>query len=108
CAVLYWAQPVVVPLVLAVLFTFVLTPVVSTLQRSLGRLLAVFAVVLVTFSALGVTGWAVTRQITAVVQELPGYRNNIRHKIRDIRAFGQSGPVETLKETVAEIQDELE
>jgi hypothetical protein len=35
--VLYWAQAVLVPIALAVLLTFVLTPPVSWLERWLGR-----------------------------------------------------------------------
>lgn len=107
-AVLYWAQPVVVPLVLAVLITFVLTPVVAPLQRALGRVAAVLLVVVATFSALGVAGWAVTRQMSSIVQELPQYRTNIRQKVRDIRAAGSGGSVATLQDTVADIQQEID
>jgi hypothetical protein len=43
--VLYWAQAVLVPIALAVLLTFVLTPPVSWLERWLGRVPAVLAAV---------------------------------------------------------------
>jgi len=44
-AVLYWAQAVLVPFALAILFTFVLTPPVTCLQRWVGRVPAVLLVV---------------------------------------------------------------
>ncbi len=107
-AVLHWAQPVVVPVVLAILFTFVLAPVVFSLQRFLGRVGAVVLVVALTFGALGVAGWAVGQQMTSIVHELPSYRTNIRQKIRDVRAVVRGGSVDTIKDAVADIQHELD
>jgi predicted PurR-regulated permease PerM len=43
--VLYWAQAVLVPIALAILLTFVLTPPVTWLQRWIGRIPAVLAMV---------------------------------------------------------------
>lgn len=64
--------------------------------------------VVVTFTGLGLAGWALTNQLTTLVQELPGYRHNIRQKIRDIRGAGQGGSVETLQRTVDDIRTEIE
>jgi len=50
--VLYLAQAILVPVALAVLLAFLLTPVVSALQRLVGRVPAVLATVLVTFLGL--------------------------------------------------------
>jgi predicted PurR-regulated permease PerM len=43
--VLYWAQAVLVPIALAILLTFVLTPPVTWLERWIGRIPAVLATV---------------------------------------------------------------
>ena len=107
-AVLYWAQAVIVPVALAVLLTFMLSPPVVFLERRIGRVPAVVIVVAVTFSALGLAGWALTSQLTTLVQELPAYRQNIRQKIRDVRLVGQGGSVETLQQTVDDIRTEIE
>jgi predicted PurR-regulated permease PerM len=106
-AVLYWTQAVVVPIALAVLLTFLLTPPVATLQRWLGRVPGVLVVVVLTFAALGFAGWAVSQQLTALVQELPGYRENVRAKIRDVRQANEGGSVEALQETVQDLEEEL-
>jgi predicted PurR-regulated permease PerM len=105
-AVLYWAQAVIVPVALALLLTFMLSPLVLFLQRPLGRVSAVLTVVVVTFSALGVAGWALTSQLTSLVQELPEYQHNIRQKVRDVRSAGQGGSIETLQRTVDDIRTE--
>src|SRR5581483_9955952 len=107
-AVLYWMQPVVVPLALALLLTFMLSPVVLFLERRIGRVPAVLAVVLVTFSGLGVGGWALTMQLRTLVQERPRYQTNIRQRIRDVRGVGEGGSVETLQRTVDDIRTEME
>jgi predicted PurR-regulated permease PerM len=94
-AVLYWAQAVIVSVALALLLTFMLSPPVAFIQRGIGQVPAVLAVVMATFAALGFAGWALTNQLTSPVQELPAYRQNIRQKVRDVRGAGQTHSVET-------------
>ena len=106
-AVLYWTQAVVVPIALSILLTFLLTPPVARLQRALGRVPGILIVVALTFTALGIAGWAVTQQVTSLVQELPAYRENVRDKIRDIRRANEGGSVDALQETVEDIEAEL-
>ena len=55
-AVLYWAQAVLVPVALALLITFVLSPPVTFLQRRIGRVLAVLITVALVFTTLGLAG----------------------------------------------------
>ena len=64
-AVLYLAQAVLVPVALAVLITFVLTPPVTFLQRRIGRGLAVLVTVVLVFTVLGLAGWGVATQISS-------------------------------------------
>jgi predicted PurR-regulated permease PerM len=106
--VLYLAQAVLVPLALAVLLAFLLTPVVTWFQRRIGRVPAVLAVVLVAVGALGAGGWIVTQQLASLAYELPAYRQNIRQKIQDVRGAGTGGSVEVLQKTVEEIEKEIE
>jgi predicted PurR-regulated permease PerM len=105
--VLYWAQAVLVPFALAILLTFVLTPPVTWLQRWVGRVPAVLLVVTLVFAALGLAGWALTRQMDHLVADLPGYRANIRTKIADVRDAGRGGAVEKLQETLEGIKTDL-
>jgi len=106
-AVLYWAQVVLVPIALALLITFVLSPIVAPVQRRIGGVAAVVVVAALTFAALGVAGWAVTSQLKSLVQELPTYQQNVRQKVRDVRWLGKGGSVETLQDTVHNIASEM-
>ena len=105
--VLYWAQAVLVPLALAILVTFVLTPPVTSLQRWVGRVPAVLLVASLVFALLGLAAWGLTRQMNQLVEDLPGYRANIREKIADVRGVGKGSAVEKLQDTLEEIKIEL-
>src|SRR4051794_7071197 len=104
--VLYLAQTVLVPVALAVLITFVLTPPVTFLQRRIGRGLAVLVTVVLVFTVLGLAGWGVATQISKLAGELPRYRANIRQKIDDVRGATRGGSMQQVQETVDEIQKE--
>lgn len=106
--VLYWAQAILVPIALAVLLTFVLAPPVTWLERWLGRVAAVLAVVAMVFTVLGVAGWGLSRQMNYLAKDLPSYRTNILEKIKDVRLFGRGGSVEKLQETYEGIRTDLE
>ena len=106
--VLYWAQAVLVPIALAVLLTFVLTPPVSWLERWLGRVPAVLTAVTLVFIVLGLAGWGLARQMDHLADDLPTYRVNILAKIADVRGAGKGGSVEKLQETIEGIKTDLE
>src|SRR6266850_2988412 len=89
-AVLYWAQAVFVPVSLAVLLTFVLTPPVVWLQRRIGKVAAVLTITTLVFTFLGLSGWGVVRQMASLGTDLPTYRSNIRAKVHDIRGARNS------------------
>jgi predicted PurR-regulated permease PerM len=105
--VLYWAQAVLVPMALAILISFVLAPPVTWLERWLGRVPAVLAVVSLVFVVLGLAGWGLMRQIDHLANDLPGYRTNIAAKIADVRGAGKGGTVEKLQETLEDIKTDL-
>jgi len=107
-AVLYWAQAVFVPFALAILLTFVLTPLVTGLQRWVGRVAAVVLVGTLVFASLGLAGWGLTWQMTHLAEDLPGYRANIRAKIADVRLAGRGGAIETLQEMLEGIKADLD
>jgi predicted PurR-regulated permease PerM len=106
-ALLYWARPVLIPIALATLLTFLLSPVVGALQRlGLGRVVAVVLVVVMAFSLLAAVGWIVSLQVKALAEELPQYRDNIRQKIADVRWVGKDSFLDRLYGLFREVQRE--
>src|SRR6185503_1244888 len=101
---LYWLQAVLVPIALAVLLTFLLGPVVGTLQRrGLGRVPSVLVTVVLALSVLGGVGWTLTRQLVTLADELPRYSENIHRRIADLRGASQGGSMEKVQQTVEEV-----
>jgi predicted PurR-regulated permease PerM len=79
---LYFARVMLVPLALAVVFTFVLAPLVSALERiRIPRFIAIFLVVGIAVSGICIMGWSVGNQLIDVTNQLPSYKSNIREKI---------------------------
>jgi predicted PurR-regulated permease PerM len=79
---LYFARVLFVPLALAVLFTFVLAPLVSALEHiRIPRFIAIFLVVGIAVSGIAIMGWTVGNQLIDVTNQLPSYKTNIKEKI---------------------------
>lgn len=106
---LYWARVVLIPVALAILLTFLLTPAVSWLQRrGLGRAPGVILVTLLALATAGLVGWAVTRQITDLIDTYPRYEQNINAKIASLRARGKEGLVDKAQAVAQRIASEME
>jgi predicted PurR-regulated permease PerM len=103
-AALYWLQTVLIPIALAVLLTFLLSPLVGILQRRrLGRVPAVLVTVLLAFSILGGIGWTLARQLVTLADELPQYSRNIHQRITDLRGASRGGAVEKIQTALEEV-----
>jgi predicted PurR-regulated permease PerM len=99
-ACLYWARQVMIPVALAILLAFILTPAVSALQRyRLGRLPSVLIVVLLALMLLGGTGYFISRQINALIANLPSYQGELNKKVEALRGMGKGGVLERIEET---------
>lgn len=108
-AALYWAQAVLIPVALAMLLTFLLSPVAGVLERiALRRIPSVMLVVFLAFSLLGGIGWIVTLEFSRLANDLPKYTVNIRHKIADVRGAGKGGALEKVQKTVDDVKSEIQ
>ena len=96
-ASMYWARPVLIPVALAMLLTFLLSPVDRALQRlGLGRVVSVGLLAVMTFSLIGVISWAVSVQVKEIAGNLPSYRGNISKRIEDLQ-MGQGTAVDKIR-----------
>jgi predicted PurR-regulated permease PerM len=103
------AQDVFIPLALAMLLTFLLTPVVEWLERRrLPRAAAVFVTVALAFTLVAGVAWLLTAQVSALAEDLPRYKGTITRKIREARRIGKGGTLERAQDTVKEVIGELQ
>ena len=99
---LYLGRDVLIPFALALLFSFLLTPPVSWLQRlHLGRIPSVLIVFILALSGFGAVAWLGLTQLAEVVGNLPVYQTNINRKII---ALQKPGVLRTVR-AVAELKD---
>ena len=111
-AVLYLAKPVVVPVALAVLFAFLLTPIVSVLERTfLRRTGAMVLAVGFAVSILSLGGWWIYSQFNAVAREFTETATiaRVEQKLRFLRRSSTGLAVfERFERTLQRVTDTTE
>ncbi|HEY6340220.1 MAG TPA: AI-2E family transporter [Bryobacteraceae bacterium] len=106
-AILYFARDVLIPLALAITLALILSPAVAWLRRlHLPRVAATLLVMFVSVSIAGMAGYVIFNQLLHVVNDLPGYRENINNKIKTLRA-PHTGALGRAAENVKELGTEL-
>ena len=81
-AALHLGREVLVPLVLAGLFCFLLSPIVNRLERwRVRRIPAVLITTALAFAIVGTLAYVVAGQLIDLAYKLPSYQENIRTKI---------------------------
>ena len=106
-AVLYLAKILLLPLGFAILFAFLLAPVVALLERlRLPRPIAAMSVILAFAGLLGVAAWSLFTQLVSVANDLPTYRGNIAAKMQSLHSPSDSAYSRAERE-LETISDEL-
>jgi predicted PurR-regulated permease PerM len=106
-AALYFARSVLIPIALAVLFAFLLAPLVSLLEKvRLGRTGPVIVVVLLAAGLLMGLGYLVFNQAISLATQLPNYKSTISRKIESFRGVRENG-IGKAEATVKELGKEL-
>ena len=76
-----WAKEFLLPIVLAILISFLLAPVVSRLERwGFHPVLAVFGVATIAFALIGGLCATISLESLDLVNSIPKYRDNIHAK----------------------------
>ena len=87
-AALYLGKGVLVPLTLAVLLSFLLSPVCDWLERRrLGRIPAVLLTAILGFAVLGIAAWTAVVQMTALAPKMPEYQDNLQAKLHAVNDY---------------------
>ncbi len=107
---LYLAREVLLPLALAILLSFVLTPPVLLLRRiKLPRVLAVGMVVAVAFAFIFALGWMMSREAADLATELPKYSATLSEKIKSLRSStSESKALKKAGDVLTDLQQQLD
>lgn len=102
------AREVLIPLALAVLLTFILTPFVVWLQRHrLGRIPAVLLVSLLALSVIAGFTLVILLQVRSLARDLPAYRSNILAKVHALRGAAPNGLLRNVEDAIDDVQSAL-
>lgn len=105
-AALYLGQDVLIPIVLAGLFCFVLSPIVNRLECwRLPRIPAAVLTCALAFAVVGALAYVVAGQVLDLAYQLPSYKENMRQKIAALQ-LPSEGPVGNLTRTFTELRAE--
>ena len=104
-AALYLARDVLVPIMLAVLLSFVLAPIVSILRRTrMPRALAVIIAVVLALGVFGVLASVIGSQASSLASDVPTYAASIQKKIGRLRET----TVGRLPDVIARLERQLD
>jgi predicted PurR-regulated permease PerM len=86
-AALYFGRGLLIPLALAMVLAFLLTPVVNILERlRIGRVFSCVIAVVLSLCIFGGIGWIVARQLGDIAVQVPAYKYNIHRKVSELRS----------------------
>lgn len=106
-AVLYLAKPVVVPIALAILFSFLLTPIVSVLERTLLRRTGAIVLSLgIAVASISLGGWWIYQQFSAVARDFAKEASggHIEEKLKFLRRKS-GGTLDVVERTLQRVAD---
>ena len=109
-AALYFGREVLVPIALAILLSFVLSPLIRILRSwYFPRAIAVLLVVFVASVAIFALGTLMVSQVNELASDLPRYQYTLQEKIDTLRGgFSGGGTLERASEVLLDLKKEIE
>jgi predicted PurR-regulated permease PerM len=103
---IYFAQTIIIPLTIAFLLTFLLSPLVINIERWLGRITSIFLVVIIVFSMIGFIGYVFTRQLILFGTNFKNYYEIIQSKLQALH-FPKGGIFSRIEHLIVSLKEEL-
>ena len=105
-AMLWWAQAVFIPILLALLISYALEPLVAFLTRHrCPRPLGVFLVLAGMVAALGYGGYALGEPVSTFIEQMPGQTRTLRLAIESrVRDGGGTGTIDRVQQAANELE----
>lgn len=107
-AVLRFTEDITIPLAIALLLAFLLSPMVVRLMRwGLPKVVAVALTTTIAFSVVGLAGWHITNQAMALLEEVPKYEANLQAKIAALKRPEATNSLSRALSTIERMQSDL-
>lgn len=104
--IIYFAQTIVIPLTIAALLTFLLSPLVIKLEKLIGRIASILIVVIVVFSLIGFTGYIFAKQLILFGSNFQNYYEIIQTKLHAFQ-FPEGGILNKIGHALGKLKEGL-
>jgi predicted PurR-regulated permease PerM len=105
---LYFARDVMIPVAVALLLTFLLTPLVHRLEHlRVPRIPAVLISVGLSFGILGGIGWLISNQATDLAIQISSYQGDIERKIQNLHRSLGRGALAKASQSISQMASEV-
>ena len=102
--VLQYARPVLIPIVIGVLISYILGPAVDALaRRGVSRWIGAGLVLLLLCAALAYAAYALTPQLMSIVEDVPTAAHRLLDRARASRQSEDAGAIEKVQRAATEI-----
>jgi predicted PurR-regulated permease PerM len=106
---LHWAAVVIVPLVLALLFSYALTPLVDWLQaRRVPRVLGAAVLILGLLGGTGTVAWSFSDDAARLIDSLPEATQRLGEAVRALQGSQRNGPLSTVQKAANQLEQVAE
>jgi predicted PurR-regulated permease PerM len=103
--ILWWAEPVLVPLLLSILISYALEPLVAMLARArIPRALGVFIVLMSVIAAIGYGVYALGEPAAAFIDQMPSQAQKLRTTLERRARDGGSNPIDRVQQAASELE----
>lgn len=99
---IYFAQTIVIPLTIAALLTFLFSPLVTGLEKWIGRVASILLVVIVAFLMMGFFGYVFAKQLVLFGSDFQNYYEIIQTKFHAFQ-FPEGGFLKSLKNDITDL-----
>jgi predicted PurR-regulated permease PerM len=102
--ILRWAEPVLIPVILGILLSYVLSPAVRSMaKRGIPRALGAFVVIALLCAAAGLAMYTLADDAVNIVQDLPRAAERIRLRMNERGHPRDAGLLEKMQDAASEI-----
>ena len=101
------AQEILVPLALSVVIAFALSPIVTRLERRLGRVVAIALVAVVALAAVTAFGYLLKHQLVDLSTQMTKYSESMRRKVSALRG-PKGGGLAGLSKSIDRVVQQLD
>lgn len=105
---LYFGRDALIPLALAILVSFILTPIILAFRKiGVRSPVSVPIVMLALLAGLVSTGYVIAQQFTQFSDQLPYYEYNLREKVRAIKTITKGDTLRRASEALENLEKEM-